>query len=699
MSVPTALRTQVGLGIVLGGILMMMTAATSGETIELNATGTLTPVELDRGESVRFRLKSGATRELTLDDAYAEVVFTNLDDTKVGERSGRSIYRCVFEMTVDGHPLKLIRHAPVQESYYEPLVINGLRVWPDATKDLGEHFNENHGECLPVKDARFAIQDATLPICAEQELRPWYPNPDNRLDVRDAYQGDDVWMGPYFGADLHAGLDVNMPITTPLWAPLDFDEQLLFHTVEEGYNNNRWRGVRTWPDGRRWRLHAHHVSRVHVPDNAPITRGTHFADAAGHLVGLYSHSHFEFKIDQGDATYRLDPWIVFHQIFENNRRRAGEIHAEMVPLSPARVGEPVRFSAAPSRQGILGGELVCSWSFGDGAVAYGRTVEHVFTRPGVYAVMLHVDDATHADSAVQHITVDGEASDTPALGVEVSGVSTFEPRPAGAVDAYGAAAPPQPNLLRISHRGGVAEPSPSQYVDIVNLGGGQLGALSINVTYPGREGWLAVDLDRESRRVRVSTRNIGRFQRERYDRAIISVHAEGAVNSPQRFVVERFDLHEQPKDEVVVHHRDAGCELSPGGWIEPRYRQPWPAGHKGSFLVASPPPGQMAYARFRPRLVAGRYAVTFADATPFDLGRSVGREPLRLPVRVRHAHGEAKIMVTPTEDRTIGTFEFPEGIVGYVQVETEGARGLVLADAVRFRRIVAAEASRDSIKH
>ena len=119
-------------------------------------------------------------------------------------------------------------------------------------------LNDNHGGGVPRKDVRLALQDATLPI-APQVLRPWYPNPDNWIDAGESYNANDVWMGPYHGADLHGGVDINMPIGTPLWAPIDFDTQFYFNSLEKGDNNNRWRGIRTWPNGQRWVLQAHHL--------------------------------------------------------------------------------------------------------------------------------------------------------------------------------------------------------------------------------------------------------------------------------------------------------------------------------------------------------------------------------------------------------------------------------------------------------
>ncbi|RJP33292.1 MAG: hypothetical protein C4527_05140 [Candidatus Omnitrophota bacterium] len=96
---------------------------------------------------------------------------------------------------------------PANGASYEPYVINGMRIWFDGVRTIGDWFNENHGDCLPKKQARFTVQDMTLPLCP-QEMRAWYPNPTNTIDVRESYNADDVWMGPYQGADLHGGLDI-----------------------------------------------------------------------------------------------------------------------------------------------------------------------------------------------------------------------------------------------------------------------------------------------------------------------------------------------------------------------------------------------------------------------------------------------------------------------------------------------------------
>ena len=60
-------------------------------------------------------------------------------------------------------------------------------------------------------------------------------------------------------------------------------------------------------------------------------------------------------------------------------------------------GRPVRFlcDASPP-EALRGSELVYRWDFGDGAVATGKAVEHVFAEPGEYEVKVMVEVAGHA---------------------------------------------------------------------------------------------------------------------------------------------------------------------------------------------------------------------------------------------------------------------------------------------------------------
>ena len=303
----------------------------------LEAKDTITPVELDLGEELCFRLRSGEVRRLVLESTSAEVLLTNLEDTKKEKRGGGTLYRFACRVVVDGHPMSMERYVPSQESFYEPYVINGMRIWFDAVADIFELIEEAHGACRPNRRARFAVSDARGAICPE-EVGLWCPCEEGFIDIGHCYNGDDCWLGPYMGASAHGGLDVNHPTGTPLWAPIAFDDSWLFNSIAAGHNNNRWRGVRAWPDGSKWTLQSHHLTRLLVPEREPIGAGTHYAEAAGVLVGDHDHSHFVFRIEEGGREHLLDPWIVFWQSFENMKDREGAIRASVAPVGPARTG-------------------------------------------------------------------------------------------------------------------------------------------------------------------------------------------------------------------------------------------------------------------------------------------------------------------------------------------------------------------------
>lgn len=59
----------------------------------------------------------------------------------------------------------------------------------------------------------------------------------------------------------------------------------------------------------------------------------------------------------------------------------------------------------------------------------------------------------------------------------------------------------------------------------------------------------------------------------------------------------------------------------------------------------------------------------------------------RFKVRVHSKNGNEIIRMEPFNDRIIGTFEFHEGMDGFMEILAEDAKGQVLVDAVIFRKI------------
>ncbi|MFP4356443.1 MAG: hypothetical protein ACLFUJ_15110 [Phycisphaerae bacterium] len=288
---------------------------------------TLTAVEMDCGDGLTFELANGARRKIEAVSTAAVIVETNLDEVGKEVPGGQTTYRMKCRLRIDGRPLDLVRTVGTNESFYDPAEVAGLRIWFDACDDCFEFLTEDHGKCRPNKKLRLAIQDASLRICPPL-LHPWCPLPADGLRIEDCYCADDCWMGAYFGAAAHGGLDINHPAGTPIWAPINLETSEMFDRVDDGANNNRWRGVRTWPDGSKWILQVHHVFRLLVDEGQPIDAGVQIAEGAGVLAGAHNHSHFVFKvIEPGSETeILLDPWILFRQMSLDRAATVGRHH-------------------------------------------------------------------------------------------------------------------------------------------------------------------------------------------------------------------------------------------------------------------------------------------------------------------------------------------------------------------------------------
>lgn len=296
------------------------TGGTKGKVIERKSKPTLTPFGLNHRETMRLLRRGGEAWELTLLDTSAEIV------QQTAEKITAYAFDCNVE--VNGKPLHLRREVGTQASFYEPWQFDGVHLWFDGAscifKEDGGFMEEKDWRggliCRPNHKARFVVQEAEWPICPEP-LQLWYPNDTGRLDIRECYNGDDCWMGPYQGKAAHCGLDINMKAGTVLSAPISLDDQYLFNSTAAGFNNNRWRGVRRWPDGSQWWLQSHHQIAMLVPERTPLKGGTAYATTAGVYVGSHEHTHFVFRVlDQG-GDYLLDPWILFWEMFR--QRRAG----------------------------------------------------------------------------------------------------------------------------------------------------------------------------------------------------------------------------------------------------------------------------------------------------------------------------------------------------------------------------------------
>jgi len=690
-----------------GGIVSSLPAL-AAEPIAITARDTVTAVEMDHGDELRFTLCSGRTVSMILEDTEAVIV----------ERvePGGIIYRFACHVRIDGQRLTLQRFVCAQECFYEPYVVDGLRIWPDTVKAVFDvvpvrYPQEGNLRCRPRKAARFALQDAALRVCP-QETHPWLDEPQNFLDVGRCYNGDDCYLGPYLGQACHVGMDINHRAGSPLLAPIDFDTQAWFNSLTMGHNNNRWRGIRRWPNGDVWALQTHHLIKLLVPENTPLQIGTRYATTAGVHVGSHEHTHFEFKVgrknderplpasddpvsiacpidfdDHSEAAQNdpevlhLDPWVLFWQIFEDRKMRQGELRAAIQPLAPARTGEPVTFSAEAARSSGADGAAVYRWTFGDGGSAIGQTARHVFTRPGMFPVTLVVDDGRHIAARTQHIAVTGPAGEHPVLALTAGDEPSFRPRPASMADVYGWPVPSLPHTLTFVAR--ASRPVPSgKTVALQNLGGGTLAPASVIVDRRADEpAWLSLHPtgsdDQQLVRVTVDASGLapGAY------RGVVHIECSGAVNSPQPLTVSLEVRDDALVAEVTVDDRDEGFFATPYFWVGHRFSRcpPRRRGHDGFYLTNGNRAVSGEFARFTPDLLAGTYRVSFSGATPFP-------PDSEFDVRVRHVGGETTVRVRPETSRQIGRFEFAAGTDGFVEIQAAGSRGLMIADAVTFAR-------------
>jgi hypothetical protein len=291
-------------------------------TVRKRAKSTLVGVELNRGDRLEFARSCGGPFVLELLATAATVEETTLRQLVVEEDAARTRYTFACEVRINGREHRLEREVPTPRSFYEPWEIDGVRLWLDAVDDIFGFLTETHGDCRPRRHARFALQEAARRICPEPVL-PWCPLPAGGLRIAECYRGEDCWLGPYNGASAHGGLDINHPRGTPLWAPLAFADQFYFNSLDMGHNNNRWRGIRRWPDGAEWILQAHHMTALTVPEHRPLRAGEQFAWGAGVLSGAADHSHFVFKVHDEGETVLLDPWILFWQMYRDQQADGG----------------------------------------------------------------------------------------------------------------------------------------------------------------------------------------------------------------------------------------------------------------------------------------------------------------------------------------------------------------------------------------
>ena len=302
--------------------------------IERRSKSTMTPFQLNHGDELHYFRNDGEKIILKLLSTQAFILEKDYGRYLYGNTQGEiSAYGFNAELLINGEKTVIHREVGTQKSFYDPVNFAGVHIWLDAVRCI---FNTSydHGPdrggflvekdfltghvCMPPADARLVIQDADQSICPEP-LYPWFDSVDLNLQIKNCYNGEDCWMGPYGGAFAHCGLDINMPAGSKLFVPVDLETHRYCNSLESGFNNNRWEGFRDWGKGVIWRFYTSHLIDLLQPQYGPVKAGSAYATSAGVATGAHEHTHFNLQIFEQGGSYMLDPWILFRQMLRDRK--------------------------------------------------------------------------------------------------------------------------------------------------------------------------------------------------------------------------------------------------------------------------------------------------------------------------------------------------------------------------------------------
>ena len=695
-------------------------------TIFRTSKETITPVELSHGESIVYERKDGEKICLQLIFTSANILYTNRNkipsDESGNDRGNmyraRLLYEYSCKIAVNGIQMNMQRYVGSQESFFEPYVINGVRIWFIGVSDI---FEENGGFLNTVrsangqlhKDARFVFQDMEERICPK-DIYPWFVDDqpknvnfiykENFIDIGRCFNGADCFMGAYLAGESHGALDINMKQNSIMYAPFKLDTQ----------KGIRAEGVKKWPDGSEWRINTGHIIQKLVPDNAPVKGGEAYGIGARRACWWHPHAHFGFQIFEQDVLYEIDPWIIFWQLFEDNKMNDNILKAMMNPLNNSATGEEIIFkSVNPFYELQNDSEISHYWTLGDGSWKFGHTIEHAYSHPGIYPVTLTIKKGDEIASFTQHITIKGEKISKPVLTLSAPDEPSFRLRPIEALDVYGKPGQVIPHSLKFLARPSRPVPD-SREIKIINKGEGTLSKITWDIDYlTNNNKWIFIRSEgsgnHQKIEISVNGKNLNPGQYE----AIISLSADNSFHSSQKFrVLMTIPSYPASSKGVIIDDADKEFYCTPYFWIGHRFHGwGWPElknaeGYNHFYLINGKRNKPGEFARFTPDLEAGEYDVWLYERTPYASGPPANNEPARFKVRVVHADGDTTFWMEPKRikgfyprpyegqrswawlepqpSRKIGTFRFKEGNDGFVEILSEGSSGQVIVDAVRF---------------
>lgn len=664
------------------------------ETISIKAKKTLTVVELNAGDIIEYELQSGRIVNLKLIESNSEVIFSTVELPGQGNDDDASVFKMECVINIDGQDLEMKRYVPVQESFYEPYNVNGLRIWFDAVKSVDRLYNENHGDCLPKKEVRLALHDASLPISPE-EITTWCNLPYNYPDVKHSYRGEDTWLGTYYGSDLHGGLDINMPSNSPLWAPLSFDNNFTFNSIKSGHNNNRWRALKHWDNGDIWIVQTHHHNELIVPEFKEIRKGTKYAHSAGTLAGSHTHTHFVFKVKQPNfEEFYMDPWIIHWQILENKKEKSNALKAEIKSLNPGVTGETIQFDGTTSKVGLNTLTPDFYWSFGDGGSSIAQKPMHIYQDPGIYPVTLTLFDGVNYSTITQHIVINGESTKFPEFKVTQENNRSFAVRRAWEMDSYNNSEIMLPNTVSFTLPHYHKKETEAQEISInfINSAGfsGSRYPYRLEVNYIHGYNWLDFEvknISNNSMNIKLIPKIENLNTQEGKSEAYLVIHDNGFINSPSLVKVEVDFSRTVNKSSIIIDDQDVNCIKSNYFWLtnklNPELGLGWSKCIGESFLMSSGN-SESDFIRYLPKVSEGKYRVSLYS--PLYDQDVITKKIEGFNVIINSKNGIQKKWVKPNDTKIIGEFDFNSGD-GYIEIISKGAKGLIIADAILLEKV------------
>ena len=677
--------------IALSFILNLIFISSFATSFNFTSDGYLKAVEVDKGDTFSYQLKDGSIQEFVLISTSARPVYTFSNSTNQWE-SGR-VYTMECDLLVNGQTFHMQRFVSAQQSFYEPIHINGVTLFFDAVLAIESFIHDNHGgksydlnvkKSFPNKDARFAFIEYGDQLC-NQRIKPWVPLKEQFISIEDSYEGGDTWLGAFKKDEAHTGLDINLPNNTKIWAPIAFDNQEYFNSIAKGDNNNRWRGFTTWENGEKWMLRSHHMTELHVEENIPIKQQEEYGEIAGTHYGSHPHAHFYFKWFKDPVGIALDPWILFWKMFENINEDQNQVKADISPLKNAVEGNAIVLDARNSRKGVNGVGLSYFWSTSEGMFYEGERVKHIVSGDGVHAVTLLVTNGVDSSWLTQHFTV-LKASKPVKKWLKLSGgdKEDFRVMPIAQTSTYGLTDIPYGNYLNFFLRkNGNYQPQGKEVR--ISADKKTLKSIQYKIEYLDKEDWLNITLENNTLNVNIIPSKLSK--------ALGKYQAKVTVNSKQTGLEQSFyvdvyvpDHRFKPGNKVVVDDKNIKYFPSRFYWIQNPYERAFLDGF-GKFTVWSGNDEISGFARYQPDLKKGKYKVYIHPQAKAEPLHTVEKQVEMLKLNIKTTNGIVVKEWYPKKSGEVGTFEFLEGKESYIEVDAGQSKGLICLDALIFEKI------------